>query len=95
MSLRVDGSKLFEKSCKIWLSSGLLGIELDSEPVYGDTDSYIKTNVKRYDNRVNTNFQGKEISKKDSLYPCFSLIMLDSVVTVGKKILSTSIFRGM
>ena len=38
-----------------------------------------------YDNRVNTNFQGKETPKGDSSYKCLSLIMLDSVVKVGKK----------
>ena len=65
--------------------SNLLGIEFDGEPVYGDTDSYIKTKVKMYDNRVNTNFQGKEIPKKDASYKCLSLIMLDSVVKIGKK----------
>ena len=60
MSLRVDDSKLFKKYCKIWKTSKLLlGIEFDSEPVYGDTDCYIKTKVKMYDNKVNTNFQGK------------------------------------
>ena len=63
----------------------LLGIELDSEPVYGDTDSYIKTKIKKYDNKVNTNFQGKEVPKEGSSYKCLSLIMLDSVVKVGKK----------
>ena len=38
-----------------------------------------------YDNRVNTNFQGKETPKGDCSYKCSSLIMLDSVVKVGKK----------
>ena len=38
-----------------------------------------------YDNKVNTNFQGKEAHKGDSSYECLSLIMLDSVVKVGKK----------
>ena len=86
MSLRVDDNKLFKKYCKTWKTiKGLLGIEFDSEPVYGDTDSYIKTKVKVYDNRVNTNFQGKETPKGDSSYKCLSLIMLDSVVKVGKK----------
>ena len=47
MSLRVDDSKLFKKYCKIWETiKGLLGIEFDSEPVYGDTDSYIKNKSK-------------------------------------------------
>ena len=86
MSLRVYDSKLFKKYCKIWKTiKGLLGIEFDSEPVYGGTDSYIKTKVKMYDNKVNTNFQGKETPKGDSSYKCLSLIMLGSVVKVGKK----------
>ena len=38
-----------------------------------------------YDDKVNTNFQGKETPKGDSSYKCLSLIMLDSVVKVGKK----------
>ena len=38
-----------------------------------------------YDNKLNTNFQGKEIPKGDSSYKCLSLIMLDSFVEVGKK----------
>ena len=86
MSLRVDDSKLFKKCCKIWKTiKGLLGIELDSELVYGETDSYIKTKLKVFDNKVNTNFQGKETPKGDSSYKCLSLIMLDSVAKVGKK----------
>ena len=66
MSLRVHDSKLFKKYCKIWRTiSGLLGFELDSEPVYGDTDSYIKAKVKMYDNRVNTKFQDRKVPKED------------------------------
>ena len=86
MSLRFDDSKLLKKYCKIWKTiKCLLGIEFDSEPVYGDTNSYIKTKVKVYYNRVNTDFQGKQTPKGDSSYKCLSLIMLDSVVKVGKK----------
>ena len=86
MSFRVCDSKLFKKYCKIWKRiKGLLRIEFDSESVYGDTDPYIKTKVKMYDKKVNTNFQGKEPPKGDSSYKCLSLIMLDSVVKVGKK----------
>ena len=86
MSLRADNSKLFKKYCKIWKTiKGLLGIQFDSEPVYGDTDFYIKTKVKMYDNKVNTNFRGKEKPKGDSSYKCLLLIMSDSVVKVGKE----------
>ena len=88
MSLRVDDSILFKKYCKIWrTTSGLLGIEFDSEPVYGDTDSYIKTKAKMDDNRVNTNIQGKGVPKEGSSYKCLSLIMLDCIVKVGKNII--------
>ena len=86
MSLRIDDSKLFKKYCKIWKTiRSLLKIEFDSSPVYGDTNCYIKTKVKMYDNRVNPNFQGKEVPKVDASYKCLSLIILDSAVKVGKK----------
>ena len=76
---------MFKKYCKIWKTiKVLLGIEFDSETVYGDTDSCIKTKVKMYDNRVSTNFQGKKTPEGDSSYKFLSLIMLDSVVKVGK-----------
>ena len=38
--------------------------EFDSDPVYGDNDKYIKTKIKMYEDRVNTNFQGKKVPKK-------------------------------
>ena len=47
ISFRTDDSKLFKKYCKTWKTiKGLLGIEFDSEPVYSDTDFYIKAKVK-------------------------------------------------
>ena len=38
-----------------------------------------------YEDRVNKNFQGKEVSKEDASYKCLSLIMLESVIIVSKK----------
>ena len=91
MSLRVDNSKLFKKYCRIWRTiNGLLGVKFDSEPVYGDTDSYVKTKVKMYDNRVNTNLKGKEIPKKDALCKCLSLIS-----TIFEKYYRQVFFRRM
>ena len=59
MSLKVSDNKLLRKYNKIWGKIGnLLNIEFDSEPVYGDGDKYIKTKIKMYEDRVNTNFQG-------------------------------------
>ena len=41
-----------------------MNIELDSEPIHGDNDKYVKTKIKIYGDNVNTNFQGKEDQKK-------------------------------
>ena len=41
-----------------------MNIEFDSEPVYGDNDKYIKTKIKSYGDKINTNFQGKKYQKK-------------------------------
>ena len=38
-----------------------------------------------YGNRVNTNFQGKNVPKENASYKCLSLTMLDSVIRVNKK----------
>ena len=65
--------------------SNLMNIEFDSEPVYGDGDKYIKTKIKMYEDRVNTNFQGKKVPKENASYKYLSLIMLDSVIRVNKK----------
>ena len=38
-----------------------------------------------YEDRVNTNFQGKKVPKENASYKCLPLIMLDSVIRVNKK----------
>ena len=38
-----------------------------------------------YEDRVNTNFEGKKVLKENASYKCISLIMLDSVIRVNKK----------
>ena len=54
-------------------------------PVYGDNGKYIKTKIKIYGDSVNTNFQGKGISKEKAPCKCSSIIMLDSVVKAKRK----------
>ena len=64
MSFNVDDNKLLKKYNKIWGKiSNLMNIEFDSKPVYGDNDKYIKTKIKMYEDRVNTNFQSKKVPK--------------------------------
>ena len=43
---------------------------IDSEPVYGDNDKYIKIKIKSYEDKINTNFLGKKIQKEDASYKC-------------------------
>ena len=86
MYFKVSDNKLLKKYSKIWERvSNLLSIKFDSEPVYGDNDKYIKTKVKLYGDKINTNFQGKKIPKENVSNKCLSLIMLDSVITGNKK----------
>ena len=49
--------------------------------VIGDSDKCIKTKIKSYEDKVNTNFQDKILPKKR----VFSLINLNSVICVNKK----------
>ena len=86
MSFKVRDNKLLKKNSKIWGKiSDLMNIEFNTEPVYGDNDKYIKTNIKMYEDRVNINFQGKKVPRENASYKCLSLIMLKSVISVNKK----------
>ena len=60
-------------------------MKFDIEPVYGDNDKYIKTKIKSYGNKINTNFRGKKIPKENASCKCLSLIILDSVIRANKK----------
>ena len=73
--------------------SNLMNIKFDSEPVYGDNDKYIKTKIKSYEDKINTNFQGKKVPKENASYKCLSLIMLDSVVRANKKYYSQTLLE--
>ena len=71
MSFKVGNNRLLKKYNKIWEKiSNLMNIEFDSEPVYGDNNKYIKTKIKMYEDRVNTNFQGKKVPKENASYKC-------------------------
>ena len=86
MPFKVADKKLLKKYNKIWKRvSNFMNIKFDSEPVYSDNDKYIKTKIKLYADKVNTNFQRKKIPKENASYKCLSLIMLDSVIRANKK----------
>ena len=57
MSFKVIDNKLLKEYTKIWEKvSNLMHIKFDSELVYGDNDKYIKTKIKLYGDKINTNF---------------------------------------
>ena len=86
ISFKAIDNKLLKTYTTIWEKvSGLMNIEFDSEPVYGDNDKYIKTKIKIYRDKVNTNFHGKKVPKEKTAGKYLSLIMLDSVIRVNKK----------
>ena len=64
MSFKASDNKLLKNYAKIWERvSSLTNIRFDRQPVYGDNDKYIKTKIKSYGEKKNTNFQGNKISK--------------------------------
>ena len=60
-------------------------INLESKPVYGDDDKYIKTKIKIYVGSVITDFHNKKKPKEKAPCKCLSIIMLDSVIKANKK----------
>ena len=83
---KVSDKRLLKKCVKIWEKvSSLIGKEFDSEPVFGDSDKYIKTQKKSYGDKINTNFQGKKVPKENTSCEFLSLIIPDSVIKVNKK----------
>ena len=86
MPFRVNNKQLLKNYDKIWEKvENLLKVDFESEPVYGDNDKYIKTNIKIYANSVITNFYNKKIPKEKAPCKCLSIIMLDSVIKANKK----------
>ena len=67
MSFKVNDNNLLKSTTKYGKKiSSLMNIEFDSKSVYGDGDKYIKTRIKMYEGRVNTNVQGKKVPKENA-----------------------------
>ena len=57
MSFIVKNKQLLKKYAKIWKKiEGLMKINFESKPVYGDHDKYIKTKLKICEDIIITNF---------------------------------------
>ena len=65
MSFKVNDKELLKKYNKISETiADLLDVQFDSDPVWGDNEKYIKTKIRMYEDRVITNFQGKNTKRK-------------------------------
>ena len=78
-------SKIWEKISSLIGQLLVFVLVLDGEAVYKDNDQYIKTKIKSYGDKINTNFQGKKIPKEAASYKHLSRIMLDFAIRVNKK----------
>ena len=55
--LKNSDKQLLKKYKEIWKKvKSLFSIKIDTVPVYDDNDNYIKTKIKIYNRRLNTNF---------------------------------------
>ena len=81
MSFKANDNRRLNKYTKIWGKvSSLMNTKFDSELVYTDKDKYIKTKIKSYGDKINTNIHGNEIPKESASYKGLSQIMLDCIV---------------
>ena len=92
MSFLIKDDEVWDKYDEIWyVIKDKLGIEFHSEPVY--EYRYLKDKVREFDRMITTNFLGNDIPKESIHYTCIACIIIDSVLTIDKKKLSTSLFR--
>ena len=66
-----------EKYSEIWDTMSNMKNKFDSEPVYND--KYIKTKIKSYEGKMNTNFHGNKVLREGSQYIFLSAILIDPV----------------
>ena len=85
LSFIVKNKQLLKKYAKIWETiEGLMKINFESKPVYGEDVKYIKTKIKTYADSIITNFHNKKMPKEKAPCKCLSIIMLDSVIKAKK-----------
>ena len=63
----------------------LIKINVESTPVYGGDNKYIKTKIRIYAGIAITNFHNKKLPKENVRWKCLSITILDSVIKRNKK----------
>ena len=81
-----------EKYKQIWdVIKNKLGIKFHNEPIY--EQKYLKAKTREFDGVIKINFLGNGTPKQNMHYTCIACITVDSVMKIGKKKLSASLFR--
>ena len=79
----IKNDKLLEKHNKNWDKvSNSMKKALDNKPIFNE--KYLKTKIKFYEKKINTNFHGGKVPKQSSQCICLSVILVDSVFKTGK-----------
>ena len=75
---------LLEKYKTIWTKiEDLKNIKLNALLVYDDR--YVKTKIRIYGDKVNTNFRGLNVPEDDIECESFTIISIDSLLVYNKK----------
>ena len=83
MSFLIEDKKLLEKYNKIWKKvSNIIENKFGGKPVYNE--KYLKTKIKSYNEKINTNFHNNKIPIAGSQCICLSVILIDSVYRKDK-----------
>ena len=94
VSFFIQDEELLEKDNEIWEKvKNSIKKEFDSEPVYNKKD--LKSKIKSYNGKINTNFRRNKIPKEVSQFIYLPVILMDSVFKTGKKLLPTNVCRRM
>ena len=84
MSFCTDDEKPLEKYKDIWTKmEDLKNTELNTLPVYDDT--FIKTRIRTYGDKVYTNFRGLNVLEDDIKCESFTVISIDSLLVYQNK----------
>ena len=94
MSLVIKDDDVLHKYNEIWeIIKKTLNIEFHSMPVCDE--KYINAKVREFNGVIKTNFLGDEIPKENVHCTCIACVIIDSVMKIKKKELSTTLFRRM
>ena len=84
MSFMVKNDNVLDEYNEIWDKiKEKLNIKFHSMPVYDET--YIKAKVRKFDNKIKTNFLGDGVPKENMHYASIASITIKSVMRMDKK----------